>query len=430
MTKPGIIYFKFIYSDGNFIVYPIKRKIDIIDFKEKIYFFNYTLETKNNEIIFIYNVTNLTEDRLVYFACIHKQFEICDISSQKCEFVNTFYKFLANKEYFINAYSYDEYYYHYRRTIQPYIFGVFNKENIKLFNDLGVDKNNEPNIYLVNKKYVSSFYFININTYLSFYAEEDYEIDEIFDNLPNIYFGLTISEYKEFNLRDHNYKILLVIPNFNYKLESYDNYVIGCSNKLFINEGSNEEIKISSGENAIIKIKEEDYYFEELKDYYNTLRIIKSQYNNIAFINSDNGYNKLSDYLISNSIEKHSNYIYIDKLEYNNTVQFFYYEPRYSYYYALDDESLKNRTNFMKKNGFNSYFKRKNSELGNFHDIFNKMTFDLEDNIYIYFKKYYGNSNIYEINLESYNINDLSFLTKPIKTYENENSILNKLLNL
>ena len=157
LTKPGIIYFKFIYSDGNFIVYPIKRKIDIIDFKEKIYFFNYTLETKNNEIIFIYNITNLTEDRLVYFACIHKQFEICDISSQKCQFVETFYKFLANKEYFINAYSYDEYYYHYRRTIQPYIFGVFNKENIKLFNNLGVDKNNEPNIYLVNKKYLFWF---------------------------------------------------------------------------------------------------------------------------------------------------------------------------------------------------------------------------------------------------------------------------------
>ena len=84
----------------------------------------------------------------------------------------------------------------------------------------------------------------------------------------------------------------------------------------------------------------------------------------------------------------------------------------------------------MKGKGYNSYFKRKNSEIGNFYGVFNKMTFDLEDKVNIYFKKYYGNSNIYEISLESYNTNDLLFLTKPIKTYENEKSILNQLLSL
>jgi hypothetical protein len=36
--------------------------------------------------------------------------------------------------------------------MEPYVFGVFNKENIKLNNDLGVDKTNEPTIYLVEQK--------------------------------------------------------------------------------------------------------------------------------------------------------------------------------------------------------------------------------------------------------------------------------------
>ena len=30
----------------------------------------------------------------------------------------------------------------------PYVFGIFDKNNIKIFNDLGVDKNNEPMIYV------------------------------------------------------------------------------------------------------------------------------------------------------------------------------------------------------------------------------------------------------------------------------------------
>ena len=96
----------------------------------------------------------------------------------------------------------------------------------------------------------------------------------------------------------------------------------------------------------------------------------------------------------------------------------------------MDDEILKNRTKFLKENGCNSYFIRQNSEIDYFKDEFHKIIFDLEYKINIYFKKYYGNSNIYEMNLESFNFNDLNFLTKPMKTYENEKSIVNKLFNL
>ena len=438
LTKQGIVYIKFIYKEkiddnfsGKFNVYPIKKTIDIIDFNKKIYFFNYTLETENNELIIIYNVTSLTKDKIVYFVCSQLQLEICEISSQKCNFVATFYKFLANKKYFINAYSYDRTSSSRRRYMKPYIFGILNKEYVQIFNDLGVDKTNEPRIYLVEKQYVSSFYYIKINTYFSFYAKGDYEIDEIFNQLPNISFINIKNRYEKFDFSgDFSFIIILTFPNLDYELESYEKSVIGFSNKLYINKGKNEKIEIFSGENAFIIIDNDNDNEESLKDYYNNLRIVKSQNNNIALVDYKNSYDKLQDSLILNSKDNHSNFIYIDKLQVNNILLFYYYEPRYSYFYALDDKSLKNRTKIMKEKGYNSYFKRHNSEQGDFYGIFNKITFDLEDKINIFFRKYYGYSNIYEINLESYYINDLKFLTKPIKTYENEKSILNQLISL
>ena len=143
-----------------------------------------------------------------------------------------------------------------------------------------------------------------------------------------------------------------------------------------------------------------------------------------------NSFDNLSYSLILNSRDNHSEYIYIDNSVDNNIIQFWYYAPRYTYYYAVDDAILKNRTKFLKENGCNSYFLRQNSAIDYFKDEFHKLIFNLNYKVYIYFKKYNGNSNIYEMNLESFNFNDLNFLTKPIKTYENEKSMVNKLFNL
>ena len=438
LTKPGIIYLTFNYANvkneinGNIIVHTLKKKIDIIDFREKIYFFNHTLETGNSEKIFIYNVTNLTEDRLVYFSSHLILFEICDISSKKCKQIDKFYKFLANKEYIINVYTYDTIYHHSISYLYPFVFGIFTEDNIKLYNDLGADKNNIPTIYIIKKEYTNSFYFININNvYLYYFERVNFEIDEVINQLPNLYFNRIYDEkYQNIYFLDSNYIIVLVFPNFNYELKSYESFVIVCSNNLYINKGTNEDFEISPGESAFIMIEEEPSSQKTLKDYYNSLRLVKSQYNNIGMVDYNSIYDKFTDTLTMNSIDYHSDYIYIDKSQDNNKVQLLNYESRYSYFYALDDSSLKNRTKIMKEKGYYSYFKRQNSDIGNIYDTFNKIIFELEDKISIYFKKYFGNSNIYEINLESFNINDLFCLTKPIKTYENEKSILNQLTNL
>ena len=161
LTKPGRIFFKFAYKDerddnhGTFFVFPLKVTKDIIiDFNEKIYFSNDTFITDDNEKIYIYNVTNLTEDRLVYFDCSQiTQFEICDVSSGDCNFIRKFYKFLANKEYFINVYAYSS---SSKRTMKPYVFGVFNKKNNR-YNRFQ-RKNIFLPIYFRNKKKSNNIY--------------------------------------------------------------------------------------------------------------------------------------------------------------------------------------------------------------------------------------------------------------------------------
>ena len=104
-----------------------------------------------------------------------------------------------------------------------------------------------------------------------------------------------------------------------------------------------------------------------------------------------------------------------------------YYEPRYNYYEVFDNFTLNFRIQKLKEKGVNSYFKRINTDINYFYDFFNYMTFDIDDKIYLYIQKYYGYSNIYEINN---NAHDLSVLTKPIFTFENEKSILNQLFTL
>ena len=442
LTKPGIYYIKYTYKDdrykdtyGSFSVYPLQKTIDILDFQEQIYFFNFTLATKYNEIIFTYNVKNLTEDRLIYFTCSQTQFEICDSFSQKCNFITKFYKFLANSNYTIHVYSYSQDSYNDRRYMKPYVFGVFNKDNIKKYNNLGVDKNNQPMIYLIEKKYISSnkFYFININYYLYFY-NEIYEFDELFDRLPNLYFYTIRNEYEDFDVRGE-LQIILVFPEFNYESKTYDNYVIAFANDLYINSANNGNFEIASGNNGFIIIKKEEIspFYKFLRYYYNNLILIKSQKNNIAFVDNKNGYDKLSNSLIINSKDIDSNFIFIfiEKTDDKNIINLTYYEARYSYFYALDNKSLNNRTKIMKGKGLNSYFKRQNSEIGDFYDIFNKITLNIDEKVNIYFRKYYGYSNIFEIDLGThYDISNLLFLTKPIKTYENEKSILNRLCNL
>ena len=74
--------------------------------------------------------------------------------------------------------------------------------------------------------------------------------------------------------------------------------------------------------------------------------------------------------IILNSIDEIPyDYIYIDKSKEYNLVKYFFFKARYSYFYVLNDMSLTNRTKSLKEKGYNSYFKRENSDIADFYDF-------------------------------------------------------------
>ena len=77
----------------------------------------------------------------------------------------------------------------------------------------------------------------------------------------------------------------------------------------------------------------------------------------------------------------------------------------------------------VQEKGYISYFKRINTDINRISDYFNIFNFSINNNIIIYIKKYYGTSNIYEINPDLYKNRNLSILEEPMKTYDKEISI-------
>ena len=428
--------FQGINIGSEFFIFPLGRQIDIIDFNEQNYFFEYDFTTKNRTLVIKYNITGLTEDKMIYFISddLSEQIEICGQSSNQCKFTKNFYKFLKNEEYIINVYTHTQ---NNSKSfiINKFIFGIFKEQNIQEYqeNDFGIEQRNEMQIYSL-PKFEYNLYIINLNIFNYYYAENDFSnIDEIFNSLPDMNF-IRISQndkYYQFNNNSKIQKHILVVPKFNLSLKEFENCTIGFSDKLHINSGSNEVIEFGYEGKGFIIIQEKSPISQNpLKDY-NFLRVLFSKGNNIRTLDAEKYPVENQKILSLNSDVKFPDFIYIDKIPESITkIELLYFEPRFTYFYALDSFNIKNK--FLKNNDKNifPYFKRINTNIKNNYDFFNYITFDLEDKVYIYSKKYYGYTTLYEINNEKYNMNDLSFLQKPIKTYENEISKFNELFAL
>lgn len=434
LNETGYLMIDILDSSGGFKLFPLKREINITGFNEQNYFFDYSLSTDIKQLINIYNIQNLTEDKMIYFSCDNckNQFEVYDISSQESYPIEKFFKFSANKNYIINVFtntlkSYERY------IIKPYVITVFKKDYIKQNFEFGIINGNEPHIYsttLIN--YPS--YFVNINSFASFYSQNKYyTTDEIYETLPIMNFT-NISQY--FELKSNYYNIpesykMLVIPKFNTNLKAFENYTIGFSNKLNVNSGSNFDLNLGKNEFGFIIIDDNNSLTRNpLGEYYNILNVIKSQENNLKLIDSNGNFSEYQQTLVLNSIENHPNLIYIDKSLNDNIVEILYFGPRYAYFYALYDFNLKNKLAILNDGQYFSYFERINTNSRKFYDYINYITFDIQDKINIYIKKYYGYSYLYEINDEKYDINNISFIDKPLRNYDNGISVLNQLFTL
>ena len=432
----GFVNFEFIgiKNEGEFLIFPAQRQIDIIDFNEKNYIFEYDLFTVSKTLVIKYNITGLIEDTTIYFATENpsKQFEICEESSHQCEYSKNFYKFLKNKEYTINVYSYQQTYSNIH-IVNKYIFGVFEKQNIQAYNEaeFGVERKNEPHIYSL-PKINYKLYLINVNIYNVYYSEDEIpNIEKMFEALPNMNFNQIIQNNKYYEFYNNLQRHIFVIPKYNIELKSFENCTIGFGNQLYFNFSSNTEIDFGINGKGFILFKEKgNVNNNPLKDY-NFLNLIYSKGNNMRTINSDDYYIENQKILSINSKGKFVDFIYIDKIpESKNIIKLLYFEPRFAYFYALDNFNIKNKFYKSIEQGCYLYFQRINTNIKNIYDFYNYITFDLNDKVTIYAKKYYGYSTFYEINNEKYNMTDISFIGKPLKTYENEISKFEQLFTL
>ena len=371
---------------------------------------------------------------MIYFATANtsKQFEVCERYLRKCNFIKNFYKFLKNKEYTINVYSYKLENYN-KFIFKKHMFGVFNKQNIQDYTkfEFGISNKNEVYFYSLPKM-AESFYLIDFNVYDFYYSGDELEsIEDIYEALPNINFNHIDlkSKYYEFRNNSDIHRHIFVVPKLNNVTKTLEKCTVVLSNKLYINSGSNENIDFGYNGNGLVMPKENNSSNKyPLKDY-NFLRAFISKGNNIKIIDSEIYSVENQKILGINSDIKLPDFIYFDKIpDINNIIRISYLEPRYAYFYAIDNFIVKNKNS--KVNGYYSYFQRINTNTINYFDFFNYITFDLKDKVNVYTKKYYGYSTLYEINNEKYNIDDISFLEKPLNTYENEISKFNQLFNL
>ena len=70
---------------------------------------------------------------------------------------------------------------------------------------------------------------------------------------------------------------------------------------------------------------------------------------------------------------------------------------------------------------------RINSDITIFYDFVNFYFHKFSQKVNVYIKKFYGETELYECNADSINIQDLSILTTPISNCKNKTSIFNRI---
>ena len=114
------------------------------------------------------------------------------------------------------------------------------------------------------------------------------------------------------------------------------------------------------------------------------------------------------------------------------------YYPKYAYFDAINPNIFKDYLSNFIKNYWNFEFTdlkevfplniRVNSNLNTFYDFFNLYYYNFRDNINLYIKQYYGETDLYECNIDLIKNNNLSILLNPILSCNNKLSVLNKLI--
>ena len=447
INKPGIYYVDFnVLSVNNknckgTFSYYLVQNLEKINLDKKIYWKAYDFQTELNMASDIFKISNLAQDTYVYFYYkelldyyqkFENPFEICNDNNDTCIKDITFYKFLKDYNYTIKVnsikYSTDSYYY--------YSFGIFpifedtvehNQQGYYLFTD--------PKIFFIDLRDITELTAILKNGESIYSATSNYEIT--LDNINNFKFKHSYGGDKEkefLNNQDgmSNYGVIILIPSF---FNDNPSKVIITDKIILIDK--EEDYNLDLGKNLVLEFK------DNIRDKSNPL----IEYNNIITIGSpiknlklilDFEEKELTDYIIQNYIIYP---IYMERYTNNINITIKNIEPRYSFFEVIDSNFF---TTYILKylkykrldiDKTKSIILRRFSEDYSINEFLNYYIYNSNEKINFYIKTYYGPTDVYEFNLNDYNINLLNerylpIITKPLKNYEKINSISNKIHSL
>ena len=253
----------------------------------------------------------------------------------------------------------------------------------------------------------------------------------IFPNiLENLYFEECLDNEYNFNLSNSSkYGIIVTLPQFNNNISSK----VAIADNI-LHDLKDEKINISKGKTQIININ--NITEENLLGLYNSITTYKSSEKNMIFIKDEDTTNsdflfhnsQLSPVFINNSNEKDIN------------IEIKTYYPKYAYFDAINPKIFKEYLSNFAKNYWNFEFRdlkevfplniRVNSNLNTFYDFFNLYYYNFKENINLYIYQYYGETDLYECNIDLIKNNNLSVLQNPILFCDGKNSIFNKLITI
>ena len=405
--------------------------IDIIDLSQKyynkslsfiIYDANEPLQIKvkdikkDTQIIFDY----FNENRYYSDYEFDSPFIICEENNNNCKDRALSYKFLSGKNYtiYINiSKRYNEYLY-----LSYYFFSVFDEDIEK--NKIGFFSILEPKIFIYDLKNLGDLnvFLVNGNKMLISYSDKSITLDD----LDSLNFFKNDSLIKLDKLNGNDYSIIIPIKNINKNNIGFDinNQKIILAKKV-IRETELKTHTLHAGENEII-------YIDNTKDneIYGVVRTFSSSKKNMRYIHYNE--DETTDIIIQGYMKVP---IYINEPDKDIIITINEYWPKYSLFTAFDKAFYKYMLliflyNMNRGNSYLNYFPLNteiNTDIINFHDYINLLLYDLKTNITIYIKKYYGNSNLYECDTENIDINNLSYLTRPINTCRNKTSVIDKI---
>ena len=459
ITNPGVYILEFYNPepsnpfavDNEFTVILPGQIIETIDFSKNMYYNSITLFNYLNTYKPVqYKVKNLSKDTYVYFAYgngelryseFNNPFEVC-YGNNNCQQDITLFEFQSGIEYTINIYFEKNSGYNY---YLPFVFFPIKEDTIQLI-DKGIYKSSEPKIYNYYFKDEYS-YLLNLNCeyFLIYISSKQIKKSNIGD-IKN----LSINRGKEnIKLKETSqYYILIAIPPITTNEFMDDSTRVVIVDQI-ITKLNNVET-IPSGKNALIYLNSQWSSSVSFSDYerptsiknYNNFHTYSSTKKNLQYVMSNK--TEEFDFIIEDS---YKNPIYIDKSNQEETITMEHYYPRYAFFGVMTNELSKSYLSFFLR----SFWKKRdesekskviiepklylptnirvNSDLNGFYDFFNFYIKDFEEDINVYIKKIYGETEFYECNADSVDLKDLSFLTKPNINCENKKSVFNRLFS-